>query len=276
MNELIKQTPALENRILEVSEIAQYLWEKGWAERNAGNISVNVHDLLAQTFHQSANEFPTYKLEKRYPELSGKFFFVSGTGKRMRDLARSPLENALLIRITDDGGSYGIISKNSFNNNPLFPTSELSTHLGIHQLIAQRGSTEKVVIHTHATELIALTQHPGFKSSETINKLLWGMHPETMIFVPKGIGFVPYSLPGSDDIAAGTITGLQHHDVVVWEKHGVFAIGDNILDTFDNIDILCKSASVYFMCQGAGYVPEGLTDEQLLKLKDLVSKFAVT
>lgn len=275
MNELIKQHPALENRILQVSEIAQYLWEKGWAERNAGNISVNVHDIVAEANPDIRQEFPTYKLEKHYPELSGKFFFVTGTGKRMRDLARSPLENALLIRITDDGGSYSIISKNIFNNNPLLPTSELPTHLGIHQHIAQRGSKEKVVIHTHATELIALTQNPVFKSSEAINNLLWGMHPETMIFVPKGIGVVPYCLPGSDDIATGTINELQSHDAVVWEKHGIFAIGDNILDTFDNIDILCKSASIYFMCQGAGFVPEGLTDEQLSKLKDLVSKFAV-
>jgi rhamnulose-1-phosphate aldolase len=275
MNELIKQNPALENRILEVAEIAQYLWEKGWAEHNAGNISVNVHDLVAEIINETSGDFPTYRLENLYPGLAGKYFFVTGTGKRMRDLAHSPLENALLIRITRDGGSYSIISKNIFNNNPLLPTSELPTHLGIHQLIAQRGSKEKVIIHTHATELIALTQNPVFKSSEAITDLLWGMHPETMIFVPKGIGFVPYCLPGSVDIATGTINGLQSHDVVVWEKHGVFAIGDNILDTFDNIDILCKSASIYFMCRGAGFVPEGLTDEQLSKLKELVSKFAV-
>jgi rhamnulose-1-phosphate aldolase len=100
------------------------------------------------------------------------------------------------------------------------------------------------------------------------------MHPETMVFVPKGLGFVPYTLPGSEDIARETIKNLQHHDIVLWEKHGVFAIGESVLDTFDNIDIICKSAKIYFMCRGAGFIPEGLNEDQLNELKELVKKFA--
>ena len=29
--------------LFEVGEIADYLWQRGWAERNAGNISVNIN-----------------------------------------------------------------------------------------------------------------------------------------------------------------------------------------------------------------------------------------
>jgi ribulose-5-phosphate 4-epimerase/fuculose-1-phosphate aldolase len=29
-----------------ISRVAQYLWDKGWAERNAGNISVNITPFL--------------------------------------------------------------------------------------------------------------------------------------------------------------------------------------------------------------------------------------
>ena len=36
----------LECQIADVAEVAGYLWQRGWAERNGGNISVNVTDLL--------------------------------------------------------------------------------------------------------------------------------------------------------------------------------------------------------------------------------------
>jgi rhamnulose-1-phosphate aldolase len=274
MIEILKQNPDLEKKILQVAEIAQYLWQNGWAERNAGNISVNVDDLITEDVFGDLSGYPVFKLVTPYIELAGKYFFVTGTGKRMRDLARAPMKNAIIIRIADDGKTYTMISRFKSDTYEFRPTSELPTHLGIHQLIAQRGSKEKVIIHTHANELVALTHNPEFKSAGALNNLLWGMHPETMVFVPKGLGFVPYTLPGSEDIARETIKNLQHHDIVLWEKHGVFAIGESVLDTFDNIDIICKSAKIYFMCRGAGFIPEGLNEDQLNELKELVKKFA--
>jgi rhamnulose-1-phosphate aldolase len=191
----------------------------------------------------------------------------------MRDLAKDPLANMLVIRIHSGGKKCSVYFHKKKGNKTLKPSSELPTHLGIHQLIAARGSHEKVVMHTHATELIALTQHPQIKSGEEINRILWGMHPETIIFIPKGVGFVPYQLPGTDEIARDTINLLQRHDMVLWEKHGVFAIGNSVMDTFDSIDIACKSAKIWFMCQSAGFEPEGLDQHQLNELKKLVQKF---
>jgi rhamnulose-1-phosphate aldolase len=94
-----------------------------------------------------------------------------------------------------------------------------------------------------------------------------------MVFVPKGVGFVPYTLPGTEDIAKKTIDSFANHDIVLWEKHGVFAIGETIFETFDSIDIIAKSAQIYFTCKSAGEEPEGLNDEQLNELKELVKKF---
>ena len=85
---------------------------------------------------------------------------------------------------------------------------------------------------------------------------------------------MPYILPGSQEIALETIKNLQNHDIVLWEKHGVFAIGESVLDTFDTIDIIAKSAKIYFMCKNAGFEPEGLSIEQLNELKELVKKFS--
>lgn len=267
MKEIIKQNAELEEIILNVAEIAQYLWQNGWAERNAGNISVNVNDVIKGHEFNELSGYPVFQLNKNYKELAGKYFFVTGTGKRMRDIAKSPMKNAIIIRIADDGSSYTMFSRYKSDTYEFRPTSELPTHLGIHQMVAQRGSKEKVIIHTHANELVALTHNPEFKTTESINKLIWGMHPEAMVFIPKGVGFVPYKLPSTEEIALETIKVLNDHDIVLWEKHGVFAIGENVFDTFDSIDIISKSAKIYFMCKSAGFTPEGMTDEQLKELK---------
>ncbi len=274
MKEIIKQNAELEKTILEVAEVAQYLWQNGWAERNAGNISVNVNDIIRGHEFTDIEGYPVFKLNKTYLELAGKYFFVTGTGKRMRDIAKSPMKNAIIIRIADDGNSYIMFSRYKSDTYEFRPTSELPTHLGIHQMVAQRGSKEKVIIHTHANELVALTHNPEFKSTANINKLIWGMHPEAMVFVQKGVGFVPYIMPGTEEIAQATIKVLEEHNIVLWEKHGVFAIGENVFDTFDSIDIISKSAKIYFMCKGAGYTPEGLNSEQLEELKELIKNFS--
>jgi len=271
MKEFLNQNKSLKRVILEIKEVAGYLWQQGWAERNAGNISVNITDLM---LHNSPEKDPVsfHELSIAYPRLSGSYFFVTGTGKRMRDLAGKPMKNAVLIKLSEDASGYNILLQKA-NADIIMPTSELPTHLGIHQMIAERGSSEKVVMHTHASELVTLTQPKEFCNQDVLNKILWGMHPETIVFVPKGIGFVPYAIPGSVEIAKATIKALHDHDVALWEKHGVFAVGRSVAETFDLIDILAKSARIFFMCRSANMDPEGLSDQQLEELKKLSANF---
>lgn len=266
MKKIIQKNKEIKKIILRVAEVAQYLWQNGWAERNAGNISVNINHLITGDL-DDVNKYPVFKLPETYAKLANQYFFVTGTGKRMRDLARSPIQNTLIIKITNDGKSYHIFSKHGQNVPDFMPTSELPTHLSIHQQIAIRGSNEKVIIHTHANELVALTHSPDIKTKEQVNNIVWGMHPEAMVFIPKGVGYVPYIMPGSIDIAKITLKEFNTNDVILWEKHGVFAIGEDVLNTFDNIDIVSKSAKIWFMCKQAGFEPEGLTDQQLNELK---------
>ena len=39
---ILDKYPALKAEIDKVAEVAGYLWQKGWAERNGGNITVNI------------------------------------------------------------------------------------------------------------------------------------------------------------------------------------------------------------------------------------------
>jgi len=271
MKEFLHSNKALQHVVRETSEIAGYLWQRGWAERNASNISVNITEIF-QSAISEYDLYPFFTFSMMYPKLGGSYFFVTGTGRRMRDLARKPMKNALIIRLNDEGNGYWIISK-EVNSENLMPTSELPTHLAIHQMVAERGSSEKVVMHTHAHEIVTLTHAKEFCNQDVLNKLLWSMHPETIIFIPKGVGFVPFRIPGSDDIAVETIKSLQNHDIALWEKHGVVAIGKNVADTFDIIDILAKSARIFFLCRSANIVPDSFTDEQLAELRKLAQNF---
>ncbi|MDF1546390.1 MAG: rhamnulose-1-phosphate aldolase, partial [Bacteroidales bacterium] len=213
------------------------------------------------------DDYNSFDLPKSYQELAGMYFIITGTGKRMRDLAKNPLKNALIIKLNENGSAYWIISHNK-QSQDFLPSSELPTHLSVHQKIKQSASEKKVVMHTHTNELIALTQIKEYCNQENLNKILFGMHPETIIFVPKGVGFVEYTMPGTEAIAEKTVNTFEKHDVVIWEKHGVFAIGESVSETFDVIDILAKSASIFFMCKSAGYVPEGLSEKELVQLRN--------
>lgn len=271
MKSILHNNKDIKNIVREISEIAGYLWQRGWAERNASNISVNVTEIFQQEISEYSS-FPFYALPMSYPKLAGNYFIVTATGKRMRDLAQKPLKNILLIKLNEDAGGFWIISHKIEGENPK-PTSELSTHIGIHQMIAERGSAEKVVMHTHAHELVTLTHSKEFCDQEALNKTLWSMHPETIIFVPKGVGFVPYILPGSVALAAETLNALKDHDVALWEKHGVVAIGSTVADTFDVIDILAKSARIFFLCHSAKIIPDSFTAGQLAELRKLSENF---
>lgn len=258
----------------EMSEVASYLWQKGWAERNAGNMSVNISEFVTpeNTAAITNGNHPLYMLPLSLPALAGNYFLVTGTGKRMRDIARDFDHNAIMIRISDDGKGYVLIKYDPSQPN-LMPTSELPSHLSIHEQLVTEGRRERTVVHTHPNELVSLTHIREYCDQQALNNLLWGMHPETMVVVPEGAGFVPYLLTGSLEIAEATLQKFKHHQVVVWEKHGCFAIGKDVFEAFDLIDTLAKSALIYFQCRTAGYQPEGLTDNQLADLKELSIKF---
>ncbi|MEE1317442.1 MAG: rhamnulose-1-phosphate aldolase, partial [Prevotella sp.] len=42
MKSILEGRPGLEAVINQIAEVTGYLWQKGWAERNGGNITVNI------------------------------------------------------------------------------------------------------------------------------------------------------------------------------------------------------------------------------------------
>jgi rhamnulose-1-phosphate aldolase len=262
MKSIVDGRPELAKRINEVAEVAGYLWQKGWAERNGGNISINITDVVDDGIKAMKPVSDAIPVGKTLPHLKGCYFFCKGTNRRMRDLARWPMENGSVIRIQDDCASYVIIA-----DNPVKPTSELPSHLSIHDYQARLGSGYKAALHTHPIELIAMTHNSVFLEKDKLTYLLWSMIPETRAFCPKGLGIIPYKMPGSIELADATVEILKEYDVVMWEKHGVCAVGENITEAFDMIDVLSKSAQIYLTAKAMGFEPEGTTMKDMEELK---------
>lgn len=260
---ILDSRPELRREIEKVSEVAGYLWEKGWAERNGGNIVVNVTEYIDDELKSLPAIAPVVPMEQELPNLKGCWFFCKGTNRRMRDLARFPMENGSVIRICDDCRSYEIVA-----DNPVKPTSELASHLAIHSLMLKRGNGYKASLHTHPIELVALTHHRPFLEKDVLTRMLWSMIPETRAFCPKGLGIIPYEMPSSTALADATVAQLDEYDVVMWEKHGVCAVGPEIGEAFDQVDVLNKAALIYEASRNMGFVPEGMSDEQMNELKE--------
>lgn len=259
----MKYNEKLQSRIDEVAEVAGYLWEKGWAERNGGNISYNITDVVDDNIRALTPVSEKFPIGKPVPALSGNYFLVTGTGKRMRYVHSSPMDNASIIRISGDGSYYEIMAE-----KPIRPTSELPSHLMIYNHMAEQGRDIKAVIHTHPIELVAMTHNPAMLEKDVLGKILWSMIPETRAFCPKGLGIIPYTCPGTVELAEATVRELDEYDIVMWEKHGAVGIGADLIEPFDMIDTFTKSAKIYMSAMAMGFTPAGMTDAQMDEMKE--------
>jgi rhamnulose-1-phosphate aldolase len=248
--------------IEELKRVSGFLYEKGWAEANAGNFSVNISHLNKWQKVKS-NNYIKIKLNNSYNYLKNNTILTSATGSRMRNIAKNPVPDACLLYIDETGKNYYI------NKTDKKPTSEILAHLGIQNTLSKNNALEKVVLHTHPAEVIAITHIKKFCNEKALNNLMYSIQPEVSFIFPEGIGFVPYLLTGSEKLAIETRKKFENHKIVIWEKHGCVATGKNFDDAFDKIDVLVKSLKIYFMCRMAGNKPYGINVYGIKELKKL-------
>lgn len=260
---------SLNKIIKEIQEIGEILWQKGWAERNAGNISVDVTDTLKNSF-ESTTKFAKILFPIPDPVLANRFYLVTATGARFRDIRKEPEKNILLVRIDKNLSGYYILNP---GKEKTCSTSEFISHLLIYALLLKHKSDKKAIIHTHPTHIISLTHIRKYANEKNFNKLIWSMHPEIKVVIPEGIGFVPYKCPGTDILGNETIKRFKNRRIVVWEKHGCVALGKNLFEAFDLIDTVNKSVEIFFICKSAGFEPKGLSEKEI---KELVKRFNLT
>lgn len=253
--------PAFRRVLAEAAEVAGLLWERGWAECNAGNLSCDVTDLLPAS---GPDEWQT--LPQPVSELAGRRLLVTTAGSRMRDVAKAPGRWCVVLEFGPDGAGFRV-ARPGGGGTRLQPTSELPAHLAIHAALRRRGTTHRAVVHAHPTELLAISHDRRLLDEARLNALLWSLHPEEVVVLPDGVAVVPYALPGSAEQGRAAGAAMERHDVALWEKHGAVAVGADPAGAFDLIDTVNKAAQLLLLCRSAGYDPEGLSASELGQLR---------
>lgn len=254
--------PGFRRVLAGAADVAGLLWGRGWAERNAGNLSCDVTEFVPAL--EGAGEHDPQP--RAVAELAGRRLLVTAAGSRMRDLARDPDRWCGVLEF-DAGGSGYRVAWTGAGASAFTPTSELPAHLAIHAALRRRASTHRAVVHTHPPELLALSHDQRLVDETRLNAVLWAMHPEAVAVVPAGVALVPYALPGSREQGEGAGAAMEGHEVALWEKHGAVATGTDFAGAFDLLDTVNSAARLLLLCRAAGYEPEGLSPSQVAAVR---------
>jgi len=93
--------------------------------------------------------------------------------------------------------------------------------------------------------------------------------PEGVLFVGE-VPVAEFEAPGTDDLADSVVEKLKSHPVVVMQNHGVVAVGSNLLEALNRIEVVEMTARIMTVAHLWGGSPK-LTAGQLEKLKSLTS-----
>lgn len=251
--------------VQQMCKATQDAWLKGWDERNGGNISLMLDDEQVAPYLNQQGTPRTLLMPEVMPELAGRYFLVTGSGKFFRNVGLDPEANLGLIRVSDDGQQYQILW--GLTDNAV-PTSEMSAHFLSHvaRLEASNGRN-RVIMHCHATNLIALS-YVIEPRSEVMTRTLWEGSTECLVVFPEGVGLLPWLVPGTDEIGQATAEMMRQYQLVLWPFHGVFGCGSTLDEAFGLIDTAEKSAQVMVKVYSMGGIRQTISREQLIALAE--------
>lgn len=257
--------PETLDEVLEsIGSAGQRLNDIDSVEAGAGNISAAFNWEVDLSGH-----FPsTREIELPFPapSLAGYTVLVTGSGCRLRQLARNPRNNLGAV-VVHEGGLTGTLHfkrKGNFDK----PTSEFNSHLAVHEdQIGARGIPFHAVIHAQPPHLTLLSHIADYQDTLALNRKILRWEPETIVQLREGVGFLPFMLPGSSELMAANVAGLREHQIVLWAKHGVMARSDTSpLRACDRIEYAETGAMYEYMNLCAGGRGQGLTDEELARV----------
>lgn len=244
-----------------IGEAGQRLAEIEASEGAAGNISVYLGWEV-----DPRRRFPleeTIPLPTPVPELHDGLFLVTGSGRRLREIAHDPEANLGAVRVNPDGQTATLYT----SPRRLFErlTSEFNSHLAVHaDQISRTGTNFHALIHAQPLHLTYLSHIPRYRDPVELNRRLFRWQPETIMTFPQGIAVLPFILPGSAELMAATAAALHAHRLVVWSKHGVMAHSDaSVKHAADLIEYIETSARYEVLNLSAGEPADGLQPDEI-------------
>lgn len=255
--------------IQEMIEVTSNLYRLGWDERNGGNITYLVDEAEVQKYIDTTKVIRNIPMSFDGKELVGKYFLVTGSGKYFKNVQSDPENNLGILRVAEDAHSVDLLW--GYSDGGL-PTSELPAHFMSHIARLAVDPENRVVMHCHATHLLAMTFSHEI-TSKAITRTLWEMCTECLVVFPEGIKVLPWLVPGSNEIGEATAKAMKDFRLVLWSFHGVYGAGRTIDETFGLIETAEKAAEVYTYVQAQGGIKQTITDENF---KALAKQFGVT
>ena len=242
----------------EMKRTASEMYRHGWDERNGGNISLLLDEKEVEGYLDVHKVLRTIPIGFEAKPLAGKYFLVTGTGKYFKNVERDPENNLGLIRVAADGCTAELLW--GYSDGGKF-TSELPAHLMSHMARLSVDPANRVVMHCHPTNLLAMTYVHDL-DERAFTRTLWQMCTECIVVFPDGVNVLPWMLCGTNEIGQATAEKMASARVVVWAQHGVYGAGKDLDETFGLIETAEKAAEIYMKI---AHLPlkNTITDEQM-------------
>lgn len=248
--------------VKETIEIATNMYRLGWDERNGGNISVLLDELELEPFLDLGCVLRQIPISFDASALQGQIFLVTGSGKYFRNVAKAPSANLGIVRV----GAGGRVLELLWGlDGDAMPTSELPSHLMCHMARCSIEPKNRVVMHCHATHLLAMTFTHEL-DERAFSRTVWQMCSECIIVLPEGISIIPWMVPGTNEIGEATAAKMKETRLVLWPHHGVYGCGVTMDEAFGLIETCEKAAEVYTYIRAQGPILQTITDKELWRL----------
>ena len=239
------------------------MYDHGWDERNGGNVSLLLEEAqLRDYLDLSAAPIRDIPTGFTAPELEGRYFLVTGTGKYFKNVQYAPAVNLGLVRIADGGARAELLW--GFADGGKF-TSEFPAHMMSHVVRLGIDPANRVVMHCHPVNLLAMTFiHP--LNEREFTRTLWQTCSECIVVFPDGVNVLPWMLCGTNEIGEATAEKMKTARLVVWAQHGIYGVGRDLDEAFGLIETAEKGAEIYMKI---AHLPRlaTITDPQLRQLE---------
>lgn len=227
----------------EMKKTTANMYRLGWDERNGGNISYMLDEKEVAEYLDLNNVIRTIPTGFDAKELIGKIFIVTGTGKYFKNVEYDPENNLGIIRIAEDGTTAELLW--GYADGGKF-TSELPAHLMSHISRLSVDPENRVVIHSHPTNTLAMNFVHELDEKK-FTHTLWEMCTECIVVFPDGVGVLPWMLCGTNEIGEATAEKMKEFRLVIWAMHGIYGAGKNLDEAFGLIETVEKAAQIYML-----------------------------
>lgn len=256
--------PPLSDFITAIGEAGRRISEISASEGAAGNISAYFGwEIPVAEIFPIQQPFP---LPYPVPEMAGGTIIATGSGRRLREVGQSPEANLGAVTIAADGATAVIHS----SPRRLFErlTSEFNSHLAVHYDHVTRDQTAfHALVHAQPVHLTYLSHIARYGSDEYLNQHILRWEPEGICQLPEGVGFLPFAVPGSEELKQANVAKLRTHRIVLWAKHGVMARSDvSVKKACDLVEYAETGAFYEYLNLTNHGLAEGLSREEILRV----------